>query len=300
MVTGTLLLQRVQDYQKILKYILRVIVVLIAWSFLYSCYQFDKILSIEETKTMLIDIITNKPVITPLWYLYALIGLYIMMPFISKMTLSFENKDYQIFLCLWCLFNAMIPEINSLIGNQIKFVSYFQYQIFTGWSGFLVLGFYLYNREKTKSTLNRDHNARFKILGIKIGAGILLLAIGVLSVIITNQAKVIDNAGFMIVVILSGLIYSCFIKSEEKIKHLYKNNRTLSSLIRNVSEATFGIYLLHRLMISVILHDLPMSPRINPLTQSLLGILLFDVVLYWICFCVVWIIKKIPVIRKLV
>ena len=306
MITGSLLLQKnAQSYKKMIKYILRIVIVLFAWTYIYSCYYNNGLLSIAETKTMIINAITNRPVITPLWYLYALIGLYLMAPFISRMTISFNNRDYLIFLSLWCFFNGLIPEINILLSNlfktRLKLVGFFQYPLFMGWAGFFVLGYYISNRDKlTGLPVEKCTDAASRKILISVAVAILSLAVGVLSVVVTKKAGMIDNAGFLIIIILSALIYAAFIQHEDSYKRFIAKKKTLACIIRSISEATFGIYLSHRLIMDILLKKLSFSPQLNMLMESVLGVLLFDVVLFCICFGFIWLIKRIPIIRKIV
>lgn len=301
MITGSLLLQKgAQSYRKMIKYALRMLGVLIVWSYIYSCYINKGFLSADKMKEMLINIFTNKPVITPLWYLYTLIGAYIMLPFVSRMTLSFSEKDYLIFLGLWCLFNGLIPEINMLIINKIKFVSYFQYQLFTGCLGYFVLGYYLFTKNRQIIRDEKENGTATKKLLIKLVIILAAFSFGIFSVIYTGKPNVIDNAGFFIFIILSVLIYNAFIQAESKFKTTFDRGGILASVIKNVSEATFGIYLIHRLIKDILLNDLSFSPHINILMDCTGGILLFDVILYFLCFVIVWVARKIPVIRRIV
>ncbi len=226
MITGSLLLeQKAQDYRKIFKYILRMVMVLIIWSYIYSCYFNRGFLSIEATKAMIMNIFTIKPVITPLWYLYALIGIYLMIPFLSKMTATFETKDFLIFLGFWGFFNGLIPEISVLLPQKIQFVRYFQYPLFTGWAGYLILGYYLSKKCQGFLYGKKIRNS----LGLI--ACVVAFAVGVLSVIVKKDPQVVDNAAFLIYIILAAVSYYAFIRSEERVQAFLTGRKASYTLV---------------------------------------------------------------------
>ena len=302
MITGSLLLHKsAQDYRKTVKRILRMLAVLIAWSYIYYCYEYKGIPTLKKTWDMLVNIFTNKPAITALWYLYALIGVYIMLPFISKMTLAFDDKDYLIFLGLWGLFNGLIPEIDALFGGKkITFVSYFQYQLFIGWPGYCVLGYYLSAGGRQILHTAKEGNTAKGSLLIKIALAFAALFFGFFSIIYTGKPNVVDNAKYFIFIILSALIYNGFVQAEDRFKKLLLPGGRFASAVKSVSEATFGIYLCHRLVRDILLNDLSISPQIRVLMDSVLGILLFDSILYFLCFTVISFLRRIPIVRKIV
>lgn len=94
MITGVLLLKRKNTYKDVFKRIWRVFVPL----FLLSLLLYIK----ENTFTnfsfsLFLQHFLKDPIVQPYWYLYMLISLYLMTPFIQKMVKNFEKKTSFIF-----------------------------------------------------------------------------------------------------------------------------------------------------------------------------------------------------------
>ena len=94
----------------------------------------------------------------PLWYLYMLVGLYLIMPIINSWLVSASKKDVRTVLYIWG-FTLFIPYIKLLaphVGYQGNFGSmeifgacdwnqYGTFYYLTGFIGYLILAFYLQN-----------------------------------------------------------------------------------------------------------------------------------------------------------
>ena len=93
---------------------------------------------------------------TPLWYLYMLIGLYLLMPILSAWLAGASQKDVRLFLKLWGV-SLFIPYIQMLApvfgytgnyGNMgiwgvCDWNVYGTFYYFSGFVGYLVLAYYL-------------------------------------------------------------------------------------------------------------------------------------------------------------
>ena len=93
-----------------------------------------------------------------LWYLYALIGLYIMTPFLKKMVLKFDKKDYKMFILFFVIGVGVLNLISSIIlvffCFSYAFNSSFMNTIFSNTVGLYVLGYYLYNSKVSDKLKN--------------------------------------------------------------------------------------------------------------------------------------------------
>jgi len=143
-ISGALLLQRDEDtgtfYKKRLS---KIIPPFVFWTIVYLIYYFIRYIDFEYVgfpqviNIMLIRLKSGSN--AHLWYLYMLIGLYLAIPFLRKMIRNCSKREIEIFLCLWFAslffsnkwFNAYLPN--------------FDLTFFTGYMGYLVLGYYFYN-----------------------------------------------------------------------------------------------------------------------------------------------------------
>ena len=117
MISGTLFLRKNIPFEIIIKkYIKRIFIHLILWSIIYSFSQIS--ISKLGLKCRIIHIIKGH---YHLWYLFAIIGLYITIPFTSKIV---QNKELlNSFLFLYFIFVFAVP-------NYIDIFRYYSNDIF--------------------------------------------------------------------------------------------------------------------------------------------------------------------------
>lgn len=130
------------------KRFIRLLYPFIVWCALYAVYYvFQRGDSIGQMLQHIINIPINYGVeVGHLWYIYMLLGLYILIPIISPWLESCSKKELQGYLLLW-LFTTLLPYLhlafsNGVLGecfwNQSPMLYYF-----TGFAGYLILGFYI-------------------------------------------------------------------------------------------------------------------------------------------------------------
>lgn len=94
----------------------------------------------------------------PLWYIYMLIGLYLYMPFFSAWIRQASEKQMRIFLSIW-LVSLFLPYcreyISEYVGGTCAWNDFGTLYYFSGFSGYLLLGYYLKQRVRLswKNTL---------------------------------------------------------------------------------------------------------------------------------------------------
>jgi len=142
LISGALLLPKAEEplafYQKRL---VKLIPIFFFWNMIYILYYFFKYPSLQQYDlNQKISYIAEKMksgANAHLWYLYLLPGLYLAIPFIHKLLKSCSKKDIEIFLILWYislfLFNKRLS----------PYLPNFDLGFFTGYFGYLVLGYYL-------------------------------------------------------------------------------------------------------------------------------------------------------------
>ena len=86
MISGYLLLNKVEDWKKTFSRVLRIIVVLLVCAVIYAIYNGLFISENGTFKSIVEDILLvyKKSPTNALWYLYAYIGILLMLPFLQK------------------------------------------------------------------------------------------------------------------------------------------------------------------------------------------------------------------------
>lgn len=178
-----------------------------------------------------------KPVTGVYWFMYTIFGLYLIAPIISPAIANEKLTRY--FLLLWCITlllpyaNAWLPGYWSLSGNI-----YHPFYEFHGYLGYMVLGYYL-----------RHHLPAWKtyICKISIPGGILAIIIplyflngrhaGVTNDMLYGYLTINVACLCVIAFIGAALLSQCIPIRGDR-------NRILQDISRN----SFGIYLIHILV----------------------------------------------------
>ena len=153
MISGAMLLKKDYSVESIWrKYIKKTIIVLTIWSFIYAVIPLIKALhtngrfSSEIINEFLLDWANGH---THLWYLYMLLGLYLVMPIIQ----CIKHNDYMVryFIIVGFIFTILLPlckysdsiffKIVNIIYNKLSVT------IVTGYVLYFLLGYYIYKNK---------------------------------------------------------------------------------------------------------------------------------------------------------
>lgn len=233
MVSGALLLPKTESLSEIFeKRIKRFIVVLIAASLFYYSLYYDVKFNFENLIDFFNRFVTNN-IAVPLWYLYAFLGLMIMLPFIRFISKSMDIKLLLYFISIHLLFNTLIPTISFFTkGGQ----SYLSPVLMTSTNiVYFILGDYFEN----KIDIN-DISKKFWII---------LFATSLLSIFLGSYFTAVDyhstgkvSQYFHSLYILAPTLFTyLFIKRSTR-----KYDGKLYNVILALGSTTFGIYLMEQ------------------------------------------------------
>lgn len=240
MISGFLLLRKYDEDNKVFftKRIHKVIIPMLAWAFIYILFiKYVQEKDINIIKRMIVAL--NMYTYYHLWFLYTLLGLYLVTPFLRIIIKYSSKKLLYYFLGLWLIHVFIIPMINKL--GHVSFQSHLP--IFTESLGYFVLGYVLANFRYSK-----------KIFYIAL----LAFVISTISVIMATYIFTINlgafdssfygaEGGFGIIQAISTFImikYSfCDSHNELSLKSV--------KIIKYFSTTSFGIYLIHPIFIAI-------------------------------------------------
>jgi surface polysaccharide O-acyltransferase-like enzyme len=216
------------------------------------------------------------PVIGVYWFVYVMIGLYLLAPFVSPWLISANKKQVQLFLGLWSItlllpyLNAFYPGFYSVTGNY-----YFMLNAFGGYLGYWILGYYL-RLYPIKKSLNKTWLivlilfvlflalvAYFKVTGANVEVFMGYLQIG--------------NA--LCVVVIYTIVQNLVIKSKMTVK-----------IISEIAKYSFGIYLIHIIVVREFVWRFFEASTINPF----IGTLVIAVISFGLSYTILKILSKIP------
>jgi surface polysaccharide O-acyltransferase-like enzyme len=186
-----------------------------------------------------------KPTVPHLWFMYALIPLYILSPFIKKVTDS-AGRDMIIYmLVLWFVASSLLPTVAALLPQSYAPLATLSVRgdagILAGYAGYFVLGYYLMR-------LNR--RAPKRLLVLVIVASTVCMTLGTWWKTAAADAYVgsfIMYTGPFVLVLSCALFLLC--------KELMRERRlgvVAGATVRFLAPLTFGIYLAHNLLVNLI------------------------------------------------
>ena len=158
MLTGALMFQKEYFFiDFIKKRFIRILLPFIFWSTVYLCLDINvRIGELNFFEYFLIKFRDGS--YFHLWYVYEIIGIYLIFPVYSKWIKNCDSKEILYFLCIWFLLIVMnIPFCKKFIPN-------INLTYFSGYIGYPILGYYLMeNSSKYKKIA-----IPFIIIGISI------------------------------------------------------------------------------------------------------------------------------------
>ncbi|WP_316820528.1 acyltransferase [Pedobacter gandavensis] len=184
----------------------------------------------------------------PLWYMYMLVGLYLIMPVFSGWLKQATKKDIEIFLCVWGI-ALVLPYIKMLApvlgykgnyGNMGLFGvcdwnDYGTFYYISGFTGYLVMAYYL-----VKYPLDWSWNKMLSICIPMFLVGYLVTSFGFIE---TQKHFPGNYANLEIVWYFAGI--NVFMMTFPVFVIVQKMNVASTPGLSKLASLTFGIYLCH-------------------------------------------------------
>lgn len=297
MVSGALLLGKKTDYKEIFtKRIFRVFV-----AYLIACVCFCLYNNKNPLKLIFYIWDGSNYNYIPYWgwYIYMLIGLYLVLPFLQKLVKSFKEKDYKMFILLFLVIASAIEFIPSFsealiygifhgnITYKLSFNSFLRTVIFSTVIGYFIFGYYISNKKITKKE-NMISIITFIIVNL-VSAGYLYYCFSVTK----NYNDFLLEFSYFPVAIASMCMFvmAKYYFSEKE------DDNAITKFISLSGGSVFGIYLFHVPLIGII-HDLPFMNKIFTI-NSFLGTFIDVFAVFIILDILFFLIRKIPLFRKI-
>lgn len=290
MISGRFLLdpEREVDRRKLLKYVLRVLAAFVFWSLFYELYQLfvaypSRGVTEINWKWEAVEFMTGE---YHLWYLPMLAGLYLVTPFLRKITQ--DRALMRWYLVLFVIFETLscygvrLPKIGVLIKPLFDNANF---HFAMGYTGYFVLGYYLY-REKI--------SAKTEGMLYVLGALCLILTTAAnqqYSVFAGERSTLFSDNLTPNVMISAGAIYVFFCK---RVSGWIRDTKAASWASR-LESLGFGGYLIHVVFISLLVDFV----GIDFLTENpLLWIPVLTAVICVASLAVAACLRKLPLIGK--
>lgn len=291
MVSGAVMLDRKPDSMKKLwgQRIARMIIVLLLFSFLYYALKARNAGETIQLASFL-KATYGGPQFGHLWYLYIYIAYLICLPFLQSMVQNLDNHFFGYMVILSILFDGILPIFECLVWNNEVTLYRMSPWILTNIILYPMLGYYFFHKAETTKWQNG------KILGALWGLSFLAVA---LSAVITwcSGSKF---GGFHTERFFQLFIIVPCIAIMVSVKQIGNREDRIGKVIGQLGMCTFGVYLIHY---SALNNSIVYGVR-NMLVgygfPPLLTMLMLCVIVLVACYGVIYVLRCIPFVRKII
>ena len=214
-----------------------------------------------------------------LWYLYMLIGIYVLVPVYRIFIKHARKKDIEYLIKIFIIFGItfnFIKNTSRLVHPLLQFSSY-SFSELISYSGYFFAGYYFKKYPVSK---------RFFYIIISLGLLAFLITIIATSVITKKTGS--PNELFFGNLYPLTLLESFFVYLVFKALFENKTFKRQQMIIITLSNYSFGIYLIHALIIEELSR---IGVNANTM-HSLFSIPLISLAVFMISLCIVFIIKR--------
>lgn len=265
MITGYCLMQKKEcNYKYCFKHVGKYMGVLFTVGLFYALLELvfsEKSIDLIILKTAIFNVIQGN-LWDHMWFVYAIIGIYLIIPIFHNFFQKSKNNAITVTILLF-LFTVLLPEIKDIIHIGIRFP-------LGGYLFYVCFGMLMAKCKQNKLML-----PIFIILGI--GSGIYLA--------LNPYNQDFDYLSFFVAIMAISIFGTSTLFNS-------KGNK----IILEISNCTWGIYLIHPFFINIIIKLL----KIDLLsTYPYINLLVFFVVISLLAFTTTFILRKIPLLKKL-
>lgn len=277
MMSGALILPRHQGSISgfLAKRLSRVVLPFLFWATIYialaiqSAYADNAAFTLHSAMQIPLQKLLHGPALH-FWYVYLIIGLYLLFPLLGKWLRASTNTEILYFLCMWMVTTvAAFPAIQAYFP-EIELI------YFSGYIGYPVLGYYLMDRVPADRPRTRQIAIAMIITGI---------VVTIMGTYYLSWAHGSFDDWFYKYLSPNVIVASCGVFLLFKDRPLHAN-RTISF----ISKHSYGIYLCHMLFVWAI-HAAGLTQySIHPV----FSIPLISILCLSISAPVVWLVGKLP------
>ena len=222
---------------------------------------------------------------THFWFLYALIALYMLVPFLKK--IAGDKRLLEYFLFLWFLFSIVNATTKTIPGFGLVTSAFSQFKMnfVSGYVGYFVLGYYC------RFYFAPDKKQRRVIYGLGIaGYVVMILGTNALSVRLGYYSETLVGATQLHCLAMVIAVFT----AARAICERFGKSCVFTNIIGNIASQSFGIYLIHMLVFDAFRFGLGS----DVFGYSAVGVLLTVTIVYVVCWGLSFGVHKIPVLGK--
>lgn len=285
MITGCLMLGKIDNYRKYITRIIRMALVIVLFSFIYyvkSMQDAGRPIEIIEY----FKLIYQRHVTNAYWYLYLYLGILLMMPFFQILSTNMKRREYQILMLISVVAMGGLP---VLIHYRPGFsLSYMFTEPFPSvYVGMLFVGYYLTHYVEVK----KKYAIISAVLFIGLVAAEVVLTFHEYNVRPESLLFLEERTNLNITLSAVALFYLARYFGSVFRKELFWK------VIVFVGSCSFGIYLFSDLFVN--LYE-QFYNNISVTMNSMIAVLIYECMVFFSGLVLTVILKKIPYLKKLV
>src|ERR1044072_3173923 len=288
MISGYLLLPRSESLRDFyLKRMPKILIPFVVWSFIYLGWYCGNHPN-TCTPGVIWDLLFVQGTYYHLWFLYSLISIYLILPVLRLMIRPDTDKKILWYLILlWLIFQPLLTIAHKFWDFSIKLNA----PLATGFVCYFILGYLL-----GEITLTRARS----IFSSAIWAiGMLITILG--AYLFTRASGKFDGFFYdfvsLNVILASGAAFLLLRWVSERQPF---TSRSLHTITRTLALSTFGIYLIHILIVEILSSWVPFLHINSLMGNAIWSIPLVSALVFTISFLTVRILQKIPVLQYIV
>lgn len=282
MITGWLLLNPEKEitYKKLFsKYILKMVLVLIVFAIPFTWMELiftAKSINIFQLFESAYLVYQGKTW-AHLWYIYALIGIYLLLPLFRNFVKSASDRDLKYICAVLIVFQVILPLLENLgvakVGVELCITT-----VLPLW---LLIGYMLSKGIIKISTVTAT-------ISLIISTG-LLICYSVFSEIYGFELVGITGYSSIIVMAQAVSLFTLIFKIK------LKDGGVINRFLLSISDASFGIYIFHMIIVNMVYQAL----KFNPYKYGILCFIALIIANLIISYIITLVLKRIPLIKKL-
>lgn len=279
MITGALLLDPSKriGWDKCFAYVRRMVAVLATFGLAFALikeYMLAGALTVDTLVRAVLDVIGNTGW-GHMWYIYVLIGIYLVLPILRAFVANSTERDLRIQLIVLYVCVLLLPTVSFVGGINIHFFIEFPYSVF-----YVLLGYYAHKY------LQLDR--------VVVGAAVASVALCTASCAWWifgpgQKGAWFYDPGLGLIVWIALLVFLLF-------KRYMNGPLSQKSPTAIVADLSFGIYVLHPIFLHTIYRGLGWMPTMLPPV-------VFELVVWAIAVAgsvaLAWLLRLVPPIRRI-
>lgn len=264
----------------------RIVYPFLFWSILYVAYSWyiqkpaKRPMHLDAFFSWMYDLILSG-ISYHFWFIYTLIGLYLIVPFVSSFLRNMSSKHFFIILTVWLLL-IVANSIGLFVFSSPKLLSAYLPSL-VGYLGYMLLGYFIFNFKASKKAA--------------LLYGVLLYLVGALVTVFGTYFITIEAGKYI------GLYYnylSLNVLMEALgvfliLKNVEIKSTNLNSIRDFISKNSFGVYFVHVMVLGFLFRN-----RIWwGMTHAAFSIPLITIITLVISLVVVVLLKKLPFCKNI-